>query len=481
MKIIDKYILTSFAKTFFSVFAILYFIFILQGVWVFIGELAGKDLDLLTVAKFLFYYSPRMISMVLPLSVVLASIMTFGDFSENYEFAAMKSAGISLQRAMYSLILFILGLSLVSFWFVNNVAPKAEFKFVNMRFEIMQSKPAMAVAPGFFNDLGNINIKVDKKTGDKGQYLDNILMHIRSEESFSKNKTIIKSDSGRLQSPENSKILQLQLIKGNYYEDVETKNYKQRERLPFVKADFDKYTINIDLSEFDNKNNSHEIANVATMMTVGQLLYVKDSLSTQFLKEERSQNDNVASRIENILEHNKDYKNPIILKDSGTFLRNYSKQKQLRMLRTAQSSVMSMKNSLQSNLHHTNERLKNINRHEHVFHEKFVIAFSCLLMFFIGAPLGAIIRKGGLGLPMVFAVIIFIIFHFINTFGKKMAQENAISGWLGAWLATFILLPLAIFFTSRATRDRGISSIDNILYPITQYIKGIIIKIKQKK
>lgn len=167
MKILDRYILSTFVKTFLSVFTILYFIFILQGVWVFIGELAGKDLDVMTIVKFLFFYSPKMISMVLPLSVLLSSIMTFGDFSENYEFAAMKSAGISLQRAMRYLIFFIAGLTVLSFWFVNNVAPKSEYKFVNMRKDILQTKPAMAIAAGQFNDVGNINIKVEKKKGIK--------------------------------------------------------------------------------------------------------------------------------------------------------------------------------------------------------------------------------------------------------------------------------------------------------------------------
>ena len=193
MKILDRYILTTFIKTFLSVFAILYFIFVLQGVWVFIAELAGKDLDVLTIVKFLFYYSPKMIPMVLPLSVLLASIMTFGDFSENYEFAAMKSAGISLQRAMRSLIIFILILAGISFWFVNDVAPKSEYKFVNLRKDILQTKPAMAITAGQFNDLGNINIKVDEKSGERGQHLKNVTMHIKSNSNF-ENNTVIKAE-----------------------------------------------------------------------------------------------------------------------------------------------------------------------------------------------------------------------------------------------------------------------------------------------
>ena len=161
MKILDKYILKSFLITFTSVFVILFFIFILQGVWLFIAELAGKDLDVVTILKFLSFYAPNVIPLVLPLSILLASIMTFGSFSENYEFAAMKSAGISLQRAMryptYSIVI----LGIIAFLFSNNIIPAAQFKFINLRKEIVQQKPALAIAEGQFNQIGNINIKVE--------------------------------------------------------------------------------------------------------------------------------------------------------------------------------------------------------------------------------------------------------------------------------------------------------------------------------
>ena len=162
MKILDRYILTSFVQTFASVFIILFFIFILQGIWLFISELAGKDLDIWVVTKFLLFYSPKIVPLVLPLSVLLASIMTFGNFAENYEFAAMKSSGISLNRAMRSLIVFIFGLSIVAFFFANNIIPKAEYKFLNLRKNIIQRKPAMAIIEGQFNAVGTFNIKVEK-------------------------------------------------------------------------------------------------------------------------------------------------------------------------------------------------------------------------------------------------------------------------------------------------------------------------------
>lgn len=477
MKILDRYILISFVKTFFSVFAILFFIFVLQGVWVFIGELAGKDLDFITIIKFLFFYSPKMIPMVLPLSVLLASIMTFGDFSENYEFAAMKSSGISLQRAMRSLIVFILILSGVSFWFVNNVAPKSEFKFVNMRRDIIHTKPAMAIAAGQFNDLGAMNIKVDEKYGEKDEKLRNVTIHVINQQS-SLNKTVIKAKTGKIETNENSPILKLHLFDGNYYEDVTSR--RSSDTKPFIKSEFEHYIMSIDVSEFDKSDDEmQEISNTATMMNISQLNYTIDSLNVNFKNEIKTQVDADNSNNRLFLS-NAEKDNDIVYKTISldSLLSIKKRSQKISLYANASAVAENIRFNITNNKSALTEKTKHINRHWIAFYEKFVIAFSCLLMFFIGAPLGAIIRKGGLGLPMVFAVLIFISYHFINTFGKKLAQENGITPFLGAWLSTLILLPMAITLTYKATKDRGINSIDNLLYPITNYLKT---KFKKKQ
>lgn len=465
MKIVDQYILSSFVKSFLSVFTILYFIFVLQGVWVYIEELAGKDLDLFTVARFLFYYSPRMISMVLPLSVLLASIMTFGSFAENYEFAAMKSAGISLQRTMRSPTIFILGLSLISFWFVNDVAPKSEYKFVNMRRDIIQAKPAMAIAPGQFNDLGKISLKVDEKTGKKGEDLENVTIHIKSDIG-TVNRTVIRSEEGQLESDDAANLLNLHLLDGNYYEDVATKSFEQQQRMPFAKAHFEKYTIVVDLSQFEVEENNDEINSTAKMMNVSQLKTAMDSLGTNLSREINSQTENVAVRTENPIFQSRPNQTVITVDTEEKFVETETEQRLGQIFRTAANNTENIKFSVQNNIERNENQLKEINFHEHVLQNKFALAFSCLLMFFIGAPLGAIIRKGGVGLPMVFAVIIFITYHFVNTFGYKLAQENVLSGWFGAWVGTFTLLPLAVNFSYKAMRDRGVSSMDNMWYDV---------------
>ena len=475
MKILDKYLLKTFLITFTTVFVILFFIFILQTVWLFISELAGKDLEILLILKFLLFAMPRIIPMVLPLSVLLASIMTFGNLAENYEFAAMKSSGISLQRSMRSLTVFIVFLSLIAFVFANNVIPFAEYKFINFRRNIAQRSPAMAIAEGQFSEIGDYTIKVDKKSGDKGNLLDGVLIHIKSPNGDG-NKTVIKAKRGELISSESSNTLKLVLFDGNYYEDITPKKYEERERMPFAKATFKKDVINIDLSKLNTNVETGEIANTNTMLNVGELNYTLDSLNTNYKKDIKSFTENIYQRI-NI--NNKAVNFSIADTTIQTKKTNFNKDlladldsgKKTQAIKYATTNVESTVFSIESSKFEMEEKQKNINGHWIALYEKFVIAFSCILMFFIGAPLGAIIRKGGLGMPIVFAVTIFIIFHFINTFGKKLAQEDGITPFLGTWMSTIVLTPLAVLLTYRAIKDiGGVINLDVILVPIQKYL-----------
>lgn len=460
MKILDKYLLKLFVSTFTTVFVILLFIFILQTVWLFIGELAGKDLDFVSVMKFLSFAMPRVIPLVLPLSVLLASIMTFGSLAENYEFAAMKSSGISLQRSMKFLTVFILFLSIVAFIFANNVIPYAEYKFINFRRNIAQVKPAMAIAEGQFSEVGNYTIKVEKKSGDEGRYLDKVTIHEKSNLGIG-NTTIIKAKSGELVSSEKSNVLKLVLKDGNYYEDITPKKYEEREKIPFAKSEFDSYVINIDLSKLNNvKLDEEQITNTNTMLTVGELRYTLDSLSKNYKKDLTSYVDNINARTGISFAKEEPHKVKNTTKEPLDFnkkelLSNFNKSEKEQIIRVTASNLDANLFSIDGSKYEFENKVKNINMHWIALYDKFVVAFSCILMFFIGAPLGAIIRKGGLGLPIVFAVMIFIVFHFVNTFGKKLAQENGITPFLGCWLSTLLLLPLAIFLTKRATDDKG--------------------------
>ena len=473
MKILDKYLLKTFLITFTTVFVILFFIFILQTVWLFISELAGKDLDLLLVVKFLLFSMPRIIPLVLPLSVLLASIMTFGNLAENYEFAAMKSSGISLQRAMRGLIVFIFVLSIVAFWFANNVIPYAEYKFMNFRKNIAQVKPAMAIAEGQFNDVGFYNIKVNKKSGENGNVLTGVTIHEKPSGS-GENKTVIKAKSGELMSNEKSSILKLVLNDGYYYQDVTPKKYEDRAKLPFIKGAFKKQIINIDLSELNKVDENQEnMESTNTMLNVNELRYTLDSLSKNLDNEIISFSENINQRV-GIRKSISPIKSDIKKKPlPNNLLSLYDNKQKSDILRMATSNVTSNIYSIETTQKDLRDKEREINKHLTALYEKFVIAFACFLMFFIGAPLGAIIRKGGLGLPIVFAVLIFITFHFINTFGKRVAQEGGMTPFMGSWMSSFVLSPLAILLTYRATNDNGLINFDAITTPISQLFQKI--------
>lgn len=472
VKILDRYILTTFLSTLFTVFIILYFIFILQGIWLFIAELAGKDLDVMIIVQFLLFYSPKMVPLVLPLSVLLASIMSFGNLAENYEFAAMKASGISLRRSMRPLSIFILVLAFISFWFANDVIPKAEYKFINIRKEVIQTKPAMAITAGQFNDLGTINIKVDDKSGPNGEFLENVTMHLKSQSGY-ENKSVIRSHDGELETVETSNLLQLHLYDGNYYEEVTAKNYAQQQKVPFIKTKFEKYTINIDLSSFQNNNlEDDEIKNTAGMQNIRQLNYTIDSLQTARTNDQLSNTANLSLRTNSFFSRVRTGNDTVFLDLAPeNILADFKPITQQRILQAALDNNATIIFNAEANDIGLFNQQKSINSHLLYWHEKFVIAFTCFLMFYIGAPLGAIIRKGGLGLPIVFAVLIFITYHFINTFGKKLAQEDGIHPFLGAWAASLVLTPLAIFLTYKATNDNGMVNFDFISEPVKKLIK----------
>ena len=471
MKILDKYILKTFTITFTTVFVILFFIFILQTIWLFIYDLAGRDLDLMLIVKFLLFGMPRIIPLVLPLSVLLASIMSFGNLAENYEFAAMKSAGISLQRAMKSLTIFILFLSVLAFVFANNVIPYAEYKFINFRKNIAQRKPAMAIAEGQFSEIGYYTIKVDKKSGENGNHLTGITIHKKSLRGDGV-RTVIKAKDGDLISNENSNILKLVLNDGYYYEDIIPKRYEDRNKIPFAKASFKKDVINLDLSVLNGNQSDQNITNTTTMLNISELNYTIDSLHKNYNRDIVSFADNIHQRVgfgsvnKSVLPLKKEK----VKADLLSFLNESDK---LQILQFASSNITNTLFSIDSSKDEMVNKQKIINSHFIALYDKFVVAFACLMMFFIGAPLGAIIRKGGIGLPIVFAVLIFITFHFINTFGKRLAEENGIAPFFGSWMSAFVLTPLAILLTYRATNDIGLINIDSILQPFQKLFQKL--------
>jgi lipopolysaccharide export system permease protein len=472
LKILDRYILTTYLKTFFSVFTILMMIFILQSVWVYISELAGKDLEIEIVLKFLLYVSPRIVILVLPLTILLASIMVFGGFSENYEFAAMKSTGISLQRAMKSLSVFIVFLAVISFFFANSVIPYAEFNFYSLRRNIAKVKPAMAIAEGQFNQLNEINIKVAEKSGENGEFLRDVIIH-QKKGNFTGNFTVIKSKTGEFISDDSSNILQLVLFDGNYYDEVQSKDYTKRTKnRPLVKSTFEKYIINIDVSQFNNIDfEKKENITKHTMLNVVDLKTAIDSLNT-------NRNNVLTTFSETMLQRtnqhtlNLNYKlsEQDSLTETVDILKLYKERKKIQLIDLALNTIKTAKKDLNTKSKTMLNTLVNVNQHIVAFHDKFALGLSCIILFFVGAPLGALIRKGGIGLPLVIAILIFLTYHFIGLFAKNSSEDSSIDPVVAAWLSSLILLPFSIYLTNRATKDRAMIDFDSILIPLKQLL-----------
>ena len=454
-------------------FIILMLIFILQSVWLYITELAGKDLDIDIIFKFLVFVTPRLVVLVLPLTILLASIMVFGGFAENYEFAAMKSTGISLQRAMRSISVFIFGLSILTFFFANNIIPAAELSFHNLRRNIAKVKPAMIIAEGQFNQIDNINIKVDEKSGDRGQFLKNVLIH-QKKGNLPGNHTVYASLDGELASSEDSNVLQLVLQNGNYYDYLQPKELEERRKNPNIKSSFKTLTLNIYLAEINNVDFDEQNNDITkyTMLGVRNLNYTIDSLNVEQNKEYDAFAVNMYNRsTASTLKSNVD---PAEAKefDDATFLNLFDTKKKVQLIDLAINSINSTNQIITIKQKSFFESQKKINKHVIALHEKFALALACIILFFIGAPLGALIKKGGIGLPIIIAISFFLTYHFIGIFAKNSAEDDSLNPLIATWLSTVIMLPISIYLTSRATKDRALMDLDSLLLPIKHMVNG---------
>ena len=478
MKILDKYILKSYLTRFIGVFAICFLIFIIQTFWLYIDELAGKGLDIFTIGKFFIYFSPKLVPLVLPLSILLASLTTYGTLSENYEFIAMKSNGISIVRSMVALLIFHVFLGIGSFYFSDNVVTYGELKSYNLRKNLAKLKPTLSIREGIFNDIGNMNIKVARKYGDNDQYLEDIILHSISDDEI--NRLVIKADKGEVRS-ENDSYLQLILRNGNRYEELIASTTAEKQKYPHSRASFDEYILNIDISEFNNIDLDEEnYRSTYKMQRVNQLKHNSDTLEIKFNNDKSSFGKNFMSghtlrKLPNI-NSNQIELNNFNLNDSFLNLINDPEIYEI-------NGVLSMANEeVDVYLRQLNNKKKLffiqqklINLHQLTVNERYSLVFACIFLFLIGASLGAIIRKGGLGLPLVLSIVIFLTYHYIGVFGKNAAEDSSISPFLGSWISTFVIAPFAIYLTKIVSADRGFS--------FTLYDKTIqlINKLKLKK
>ena len=478
MKILDKYILKFYLSRFIAVFAICFLIFIIQTFWLYIDELAGKGLDIFTIGKFFVYFSPKLVPLVLPLSILLASLTTYGTLSENYEFIAMKSNGISIIRSMVALLIFHIFLGIGSFYFSNHVVTYGELKSYNLRKNLAKLKPTLSIREGIFNDIGDMNIKVSRKYGDNEQYLEDIILHNISNDEI--NRLVIKAESGEVRN-ENDNYLQLILKNGNRYEDIVASTASERQNYPHTRASFEEYILNIDISDFNNVDLEEETyRSTYKMQKINQLKKSSDTLKTKFEEDINmfSKSFIIGHSLRKLPNLNP---NQIELEDDyidGSFLKLLDSPEVYEIngvLSIAEDEVDSYLRQLSNKKKTFFLQQKLINLHELTVNERYSLVFACIFLFLIGSSLGAIIRKGGLGLPLVLSIIIFLTYHYIGVFGKNAAEDNSISPFIGSWISTFIIAPFAIYLTMLVSTDRVIQ------FSLFDKVIEVFNKIKIKK
>ncbi len=463
IKKLDIFIVKSFFMLFIGTFFICLFIFMMQFLWRYVDELVGKGLEMSVMAQFFFYSALTLVPVSLPLAVLLASLITFGNFGERYELLAMKAAGISLLKIMRPLAFFVCGLVGVSFYFQNVVGPIAQAKLGTLILSMKQKSPELDIPEGvFYSEIKDYNLKVAKKNRKTGMLYDVLIYNMK--DGF-ENAHIIYADSGRMEMTADKQHLWLHLYSGDLFENLKAQSMKSQ-NVPYRRESFrEKHT----LIEFDSDFNmadesimsNQSSAKNMTMLqaSIDSMKVLGDSIGRQYYREVAegnfrpsyglSKEDTVKIENADIQEYNVD---SLYAAASLT-----QKQKVL-------SSATSRAENVSSDLSFKKYTMENndyaIRKHKTEWHKKITISLSCLLFFFIGAPLGGIIRKGGLGMPVIVSVLVFIIYYIIDNTGYKMARDGKWIVWMGMWTSSAVLAPLGIFLTYKSNKDSVVLNAD---------------------
>ncbi len=437
-------------------------------------ELAGKGLGGWIIFKFFLYFSPNIILNVVPLATLLAGIMTYGNLSEKSEFTAIKSMGISLISSMKKTLIFVLILSVLSFAFANTIVPYGNYKFSELRRKIKDKKPSIAIKQGVFTNMQNFNIYVREKYGKDKNKLKEVLIHQKVNNI--PDKTII-AKSGIIQSDEKNKLVQLILYDGVFYEDLtrQQKNANDRKKNPAMKTKFNKHIINIDISGLDNVDFNKKSKEKNMKLNFMDISREIDSIEKKINKNSKNLSNEIIIR--NTIKNYKSEKKSIrkkykdfheLLRDTSLF--NIKKMSELYTNATLKADAMLM--FTKRKIDYSKNKKNRKNEYILAFYEKFAFPISIIIMFFVGVPLGAIIRKGGYSASFVAGIVIFLIYYMMNMFGKNAGEEGKIPAWTGAWLSAFVLAPLGIYLMYKANEDGEFTYISNAI----SYLKTNIIE-----
>lgn len=456
MKKVDIFILKSYVGPLIMTFFIALFILLMQFLWLYVDDLVGKGLDWYILMELLFYASSTFVPMALPLAILLSSLMTFGNLGENYELVALKSSGISLKRLMRPLVILSVLISIFAFVFSDFVLPVANLKFRSLLYDVQHQKLAFKMKEGIFNrDLGNYVLRIGSREDD-GEGINDIMIYDHSQKNGNTKLTIAKSGIMK-QTPNGSAVLFTLFDGVNYEEKIDQQNH--RKTLPFQRMEFKEEQIRFELDNGLGRTDENLFKSSYHMMNLEQLRTSKDSLQRELVKKRAHFRRGLQNRLTQynkldslrLIKHSIAVDTQQFVYNSMLFrmdinIRDKAIEKALIASRNGKSIIKSQKKDF-------DRRSEQIRKHSIAYHKKFTLSFACLILFFVGAPLGAIIRKGGLGLPVVMSTLFFVLYHVLSMIGERSAIADGLDIFFGMWLASMVFLPLGVFLTYKATSD----------------------------
>ncbi|MBQ7941661.1 MAG: LptF/LptG family permease [Muribaculaceae bacterium] len=466
------FILKTFLPLFFMTFFICLFIVMMQFLWKYIDDMVGKGLDIVVIAELFFYAALTMVPMALPLSILLASLMVFGNLGEHFELTAMKASGVSLLKVMSPLMVLICMVSVGAFFFQNNVLPKANVKMWTLLFSMRQKSPELEIPEGaFYDQIQGYNLFVKSKDKETGILHDMMIYDVSKGYGYA---NVIVADSGKLSFTEDKKHLFLQLYSGESFEDLkDDRTMGRRNSALYRRETFSLKEILIPFDATFNRMDDENMSNQYVGKNLAQLQHTIDSVNVkvdsiggsiaqQTLKDPvcgvpwRRSTLKKGVQVEESV-------GPVAMEkplELDSMFGALELEKKKMLVNNAQKRALSVRQEFGYKGYSLEESKKTIRRHEIELQRKFTLSFACLVFFFIGAPLGAIIRKGGLGTPIVISVFLFIVYYIFDNMGYKMARDGHWEVWRGMWLSSAVLLPLGVFFTYKAVNDSAVFNPD---------------------
>ena len=462
IKKLDIFIAKQFGLLFLGTFFICQFVLMMQFLWRYIDDLIGKGLTIDVMAQFFWYMGLMLVPQALPLAILLASLMTFGNLGESSELTAIKAAGISLMQAFRSLIVITFIIMFGSFYFQNNVGPDSNQKLAQLLISMKQKSPELEIPEGIFYDgITNCNLYVQKKDLKTGKLYG--IMIYRMTDSY-EDAAIILADSGMLQSTAEKKHLVLSLYSGEWFENMKSSEFGNSAAVPYRRETFVSKKIVLDFDADFNLTDASSLANNAKGKSLSEIFHsidsingLYDSIGKNYLSEANARfyRTTQVNKVDSLKEIKKG-----LTENFDTLYNKLSNDKKLRALNDAQMTAQQELTDLDFKAMVTSDADYIIRQHKIEAIKKFTLALSCLIFFFIGAPLGAIIRKGGLGFPVIISVFVFIIFYILDNTGYRMSRLGTWTIWFGQGLAPAVLAPIAVFVTYKATNDSTVFNME---------------------